>query len=241
MIIFDLINSIFKCFFWFDFFCFKSVIDTKRIQIIFKGCDNWWIGGGGGDPFQMIIFDLIKNPFKCWIRFKFWCFKDVVNTKLIKIIFKGCSNLVIRNCDRSLTDISLITSVSSEIHGVFELRATIYSSVCFDFWCCCPMKIINSSSGCSKSWSYLSNLAWSLASNQSSEDKVSEVRVKILFSMCSDENLFGYIGCSNLSSINSLYGCSKLWLDQEIFSCNFLSDLYSEDGCSYVICLDKIF
>ena len=48
IIIFDLINSIFKCWFRFECFCFKYVVNTKRIKIIVKGYSNfskkelWW-------------------------------------------------------------------------------------------------------------------------------------------------------------------------------------------------------
>ena len=45
-------------------------------------------------------------------------------------------------------------------------------------------------------------MAWILVSNQSSEDKVSGVRMTILFSICSDDNLFGSISCSLLTFIN---------------------------------------
>ena len=92
IIIFDIIDSIFKYWFWFEFFCFKPIFDTKRIKILVKGCDIWWIHGSGGNNFQMIIFDLINILFKCWIRFEFFCLKAVVHTKLIKILVKGCSN-----------------------------------------------------------------------------------------------------------------------------------------------------
>ena len=92
MIIFDLINSLFKCWFWFEFFWFKAVVDTNRITIIVKGCDSWWISGSGGNTFQMIIFDLLNSILKCWIRFEYYCFKAVVHTQLINIIVKGCSN-----------------------------------------------------------------------------------------------------------------------------------------------------
>ena len=139
------------------------------------------------------------------------------------------------NCDEILTDISFITSVASDRYGVFELLVISSSSICYDSWLCCSMKSINSSSGCSKIWSDLSNFAWSLVSNQYSEDIVSKLRVTILFLIFSDENLFGSIFFSPLNSINYSSGCSKLWLDVEILSWNFLSKLYSEYGCSEVI------
>ena len=40
MISFDLINSLFKCWFRFEFFCFEVVSHTKRIKIIVKVCDS---------------------------------------------------------------------------------------------------------------------------------------------------------------------------------------------------------
>ena len=155
MINFDLIKSIFKCWFWFEFFCFKAVVHTKRINFLVKGFDSWYIHGSGGDNFQMIFFDISNSLFKCGFRFEFFCFKSVVHTKRIKSIVKRCSNLVIRNCDGSLTDIPLITLVDSDRQGVFELRVISSSSIYFDSWCCCSMKSINSSSDCSKIWSDL--------------------------------------------------------------------------------------
>ena len=92
IISFDLIDSIFKCWFWFNFFCFKAVANNNGIKNLVKGCDISWIRGSGGKTFQMIIFDIINSIFKCCIRFKFCCFKAVVHTKLIKIIVKVCSN-----------------------------------------------------------------------------------------------------------------------------------------------------
>ena len=83
IISFDLINSIFKCWFWFKICCFKAVTGTNRIKSLFKGCDSWCIRGSGGNNFQMIIFDLINSLFKCWFRFKCFCFKAVVNNKRI--------------------------------------------------------------------------------------------------------------------------------------------------------------
>ena len=148
---------------------------------------------------------------------------------------KGVVILVISNFDGSLTNISLIISVASERHGVFYLRVTSSSSIFSDSWCCCYIKSIHSSSRCSKFWSYLSNLAWILVSKQSSEDKVSEGRVTILFPMCSDENIVGYICCSTLNSISYSSGFSNPWLYGEIFSWDLLSNWSSEDGCSEVI------
>ena len=104
-----------------------------------------------------------------------------------KLLSKDVVIVVIGHCDGSLTGIPLIDSVSSERHSVFELILTSSSSICYDSWCCCSMKSIIFSSGSSNSWSDLSNLVWSLVSNQSSENNVSEVRVTILFSMFSDE------------------------------------------------------
>ena len=94
MIIFDLINSIFKCWFWFEFCCFKAVFDTIRIKILLKGCDSCFICGSGGNTFQMIIFDLIISLFNFWIRFEFFYLRSVVHTKLIIIIFKRCRNYI---------------------------------------------------------------------------------------------------------------------------------------------------
>ena len=92
MIIFDIINSLFKSWFWFEFICFNAVIDTKWINCTVKGYDSTWIRVIGGDNFQKIIFDLINCLFKCLIRFEFFCFKAVVHNKLIKMIVKVCSN-----------------------------------------------------------------------------------------------------------------------------------------------------
>ena len=75
-----------------------------------------------------------------------------------KFLSKDVVILLIRNCDGSLTDISLITSVVSERHDFFELIVTSYSSIHFDSWCCCSMKSTNYSSGCSKIWIILIKL-----------------------------------------------------------------------------------
>ena len=91
MTIFDIINSLFKFWLGFESFCFKYVVDTWQIKITVKGCDSWWTYGRGGNTFNMIIFDIINIPIKCWFRFEFFCFKAVVCTKLIKKIVKGCS------------------------------------------------------------------------------------------------------------------------------------------------------
>ena len=48
MILFYLINIIFKCCFRFELCCFKAVLHTKRIIVFVKGCSNfsnkelWW-------------------------------------------------------------------------------------------------------------------------------------------------------------------------------------------------------
>ena len=152
MIIFDLINSLLKYWFMFEFWYFKAVVYNKRINFLVKGCDSWYIHGSRGNNFQIIIFDLINSLFKCWLRFEFWCFKDIVYTKWIKII------------DGILTAILLITSVASERHGVFELIVTSSSSICSDTWCFVIQNPWNSSSVCSKFWSDLSNLVLSLVS-----------------------------------------------------------------------------
>ena len=49
-----------------------------------------------------------------------------------KFLSKNIVIIVIINCDESLNDISLINSVASERHGVFELRVTSYSSICYN-------------------------------------------------------------------------------------------------------------
>ena len=88
MIIFDLINSLFKCCFWFEFFWFKDSVDTKRIKSIVKVCDIWRIHGSRGYTFRMIISDLINSLFKLCVRFECCCFKDVVHTKRINFSSK---------------------------------------------------------------------------------------------------------------------------------------------------------
>ena len=88
MIIFDLINSIFKYWFWFKICCFKAVTGTNRIKSLFKGCDSWCIRGSGGNNFQMIIFDLINSLFKCWFRFELCYFRSDFYTKTLKILGK---------------------------------------------------------------------------------------------------------------------------------------------------------
>ena len=87
-----------------------------------------------------------------------------------KFLSKDAGILEIRNCDEILTDMSLMTSVASDIHGVSELRGTRFSSICFNSLCCCYTKSFNYSSSCSIILSDLSKLAWGLVSKQSSED-----------------------------------------------------------------------
>ena len=97
MTIFDLINSIFKCWFWFEFFWFKAVVDAKRIKIPIKGCDSWWICGIRGDNIQMTIVDIINNLLKCWIRFEFSTSKLLFILSWSKIFSQDLLFLVIRN------------------------------------------------------------------------------------------------------------------------------------------------
>ena len=49
MISFDLINSLFKCWFRFKFSCFKTVVRTKWFNIIVKQSDILYIHGSGGN------------------------------------------------------------------------------------------------------------------------------------------------------------------------------------------------
>ena len=86
----------------------QTVVHTKQIIIIVKGSYCWWMRGSGGNNFQMIIFDINNSLFKFWFRFEFCCFKYVVHTKQIKTFSKDVVIIVIGNCDRRLTDISLI-------------------------------------------------------------------------------------------------------------------------------------
>ena len=140
MINFDLINSLLNFWLWLK----KSASDLlllKGGKILIKVCDSWWICGSRGDTFEMIILDFISNNLKCWFKFEFFWFKAVVHTNLIKILVKGCSDLVIRDFDGILTGILLITSVSSERHSIFELRVTSSSSIYPDYWCCYSIKI----------------------------------------------------------------------------------------------------
>ena len=93
-----------------------------------------------------------------------------------------------RNFDGSFSDISLITSVVSEWRDIYEFRSTSEFLICFNFWFCCSMRSINSSSDFLECWSDLSNLAWSLVSKWYSEDEVSWAISRTLFWMCSDED-----------------------------------------------------
>ena len=62
MIIFDLIISIFKCWFMFEFFYFNAAVHTKLLKIITKKSDKWYIHSSVvGNNFQMIIFDIINS------------------------------------------------------------------------------------------------------------------------------------------------------------------------------------
>ena len=95
MISFDLINSIFKCWFRFELCYFNFSVYTKLFKIIVKQSYSWYIHGSGGNTFQMIMFDLINSLFKCWYRLKCCYFNSTVHTKWIKILAKGCSHFII--------------------------------------------------------------------------------------------------------------------------------------------------
>ena len=158
MISFNLIDSIIKFWFWFKFWCFKAVVDTKRIRILVKGCDSWWICGSGGNTFNMIIFDLINILFKCWFWFEFSASKLLFIQSWSKFLSKDVVILLISNCDGSLTDISLITSVVSERHDFFELIVTILFSIysyenLFGSILCSHLNSISCSYCFSKHWS----------------------------------------------------------------------------------------
>ena len=50
-----------------------------------------------------------------------------------KLLSKDAGILKIRHCDVSLTDISFITSVTSERHSVFDVRVTSSSSIYYNY------------------------------------------------------------------------------------------------------------
>ena len=135
------------------------------------------------------------------VQAQIFYFNSVIHTKLFKILLKGAG----------LTDISFITSVVCERNGVSELRGTRYSSICFDYWWCCYMKSINPSSGCSNILLDRYSFTCNFLSKLSSENGCSEVIVSTSFLMCSDENMFDFMCCSPLKSVNSSYCFSKLW------------------------------
>ena len=148
MIIFYVINSLFKYWFRLECCCFKDIVHTKGINFPDKGCDGLYIHGNGGDTLKIISFDIINSLLKFWSRLEFCRFKAVVDTNLIKMIIKGYSNFSNKDFYGRLADISLITSISSERRVIFELRVTALSSIYFNFRCCCSTKYINSYSGC---------------------------------------------------------------------------------------------
>ena len=151
-----------------------------------------------------IIFDLINSLFKCCSRFDFFYFNYDLHNKRNKIIVKGCSNFINRVLWWNL-DWYLIDNFSS----FWEARCFWYDINQFFFnifWLLVLLfyDICHYSSGCSKIWLDLSNLAYSLVSRQSSEDEVSEVRVINSFLICAGEKVFGSTCFSPLNSINFL-------------------------------------
>ena len=149
------------------------------------------------------------------VQVQFFCFNSTVHTKLFKILVKGCRNfrnmlLLYREFWWNI-DWYFIDNFSSFWDAQYFWVDMNQFLICFDFWCCCYMKLINYSSGCSKIWSDLSNLAWSLVSKWYPQDEVSEARVSTSFSMFYNEDFLGPIFCFLLNSIN-YYSCfSKFW------------------------------
>ena len=87
----------------------------------------------------MIIFDLINIIFDIIDNILKYGPDSILLTSITLFIISGSKLLSmdvvileIRNCDGSLTDISLITSAASDRNGVSEVRVTSYSSICFD-------------------------------------------------------------------------------------------------------------
>ena len=98
MIILDLINSLFKCWFRFKSYYFNSAVHTKLLKMFVKQNDCWYIYGSLGDNFQMIIFDLLNSLLKFWLRFEFCNFNSSVHNKLFKIIVKWSDSWYIHIC-----------------------------------------------------------------------------------------------------------------------------------------------
>ena len=183
------------------------------------------------------------------VQVQVFCFNFTVHIKMIEILVKGCRNfinmpLLYREFWWNI-DWYFIDNFSSFWEAQCFWVDMNQFLICFDFWCCCSMKLINCSSGCSIIWSDLSNLAWSLVSKWYPEDEVSEARVSTSFSMCYNEEFLGSIYRFLLNYIN-YYSCfSKLWSNEEILACNLVPKWSSEDVCSevrvsisFLICFD---
>ena len=160
----------------------------------------------------MNIFDIINSIFKFWFWFEFCCFKAVVNTKLIKILAKVCSNFSNNEFWRKL-DLYFIDHFSSFWES---WRFWVESNQFFFnmFWLLLLLFYeINQLLFCLfKKLIRLIKLGLEFSPKAFLEDKVSEVRVNVLSSICSDDNLFWSIDYSTLNSINNTSVCSKLWL-----------------------------
>ena len=136
MIIFDLTNSLFKCWFRLEFCCLNCAVilicsgfsSNEVISDTFMAVEaiifRWLYLISLIDISNVVPGSSFATPILLFVlsRSKFLS-KDVVI-------------LDTSNFDGSLTHISLITSVASERHVVFELRVTCSSTIFFGSWCC---------------------------------------------------------------------------------------------------------
>ena len=139
MISFDIKNSLFKCWLWFKSSASELLLIQSRSKFSSKDVISDGFVVAEAILFRwlsLISLVVFSNVGSGSI---FFCFKAVVHTKLIKVLVKWCSALVISNCDGSLTGILLITSLSSDRNGVFDLIVTSYSSIWSYYLCCCSM------------------------------------------------------------------------------------------------------
>ena len=130
-IIFDLINSIFKCWFRFKFVCFNFTVQTKLIKIIVKRCRNfmnmlllynellWKLDSYFIENFSSFweaqcLWDERNQLFS--ICFDYWCyfFMESINSS------SGCLNIL---SDLSILAWSFVSKQSSK-DGVSEVMVS---------------------------------------------------------------------------------------------------------------------
>ena len=166
MIIFDLINSILKCWFRFEFCCFNSVVHTKLIKILVRGCRDfrnkelWW----------KLDWYLIYHFSSFWEAQCFWVDKSQFFFNLFQLLmlllheihqaffwlFENLIRFIVIGLEFGLKPIT--RNEFSEVRAITSVLMC-YNENFFGSICRFPLNYIKYSSGSSKIWSDLLNLA----------------------------------------------------------------------------------